>query len=165
MAHIKLRGPESFFKGIMINFGSSKPFAMRLPICSLLAMLCSLSMEAQQIAVLKYNGGGDWYGNPTALPNLIKFCNGTIGTQINEKPGTVEVGSNEIYQYPFLHMTGHGNVHFTEDEAQNLRTYLLSGGFLHIDDNYGMEPYIRRELTKVFTESELRELGADHLIF
>ncbi len=115
--------------------------------------------------MLKYNGGGDWYGNPTALPNLIKYCNSTIGTKINEKPGTAEVGSNEIYQYPFLHMTGHGNVIFSDNEAQNLRNYLIAGGFLHIDDNYGMEPYIRKELLKVFPDSELQELGTDHPIF
>ncbi|HEA22604.1 MAG TPA: DUF4159 domain-containing protein [Pricia antarctica] len=121
--------------------------------------------NAQQIAVLKYNGGGDWYGNPTALPNLIRFCNANIGTKIAEKPETVEVGSSTIFQYPFLHMTGHGNVVFSQDEADNLRTYLLSGGFLHIDDNFGMAPYLKKELVKVFPDSELEELGTDHPIF
>ncbi|SNY99591.1 DUF4159 domain-containing protein [Flagellimonas pacifica] len=121
--------------------------------------------QAQQIAVLKYGGGGDWYSNPTALPNLIAFCNNTIGTKITEKPETVEVGSVSIFQYPYLHMTGHGNVYFSDEEAENLRTYLLSGGFLHIDDNYGMEPYLTRELEKVFPEKQLEELGADHPIF
>ncbi|MGW9685973.1 DUF4159 domain-containing protein [Flagellimonas sp. 2504JD1-5] len=121
--------------------------------------------HAQQIAILKYGGGGDWYSNPTALPNLIVFCNNNIGTKINDKPETVEVGSISIFQYPYLHMTGHGNVFFSDEEAENLRTYLLSGGFLHIDDNYGMEPYLRRELEKVFPEKQLEELGADHPIF
>ena len=125
----------------------------------------SISTYAQQIAILKYNGGGDWYGNPTALPNLIRFCNDNIGTKITAKPETVEVGSPNIYQYPFLHMTGHGNVVFSEDEAKNLREYLLSGGFLHVDDNYGMAPYLRKELTKVFPNTELQELGTDHPIF
>ncbi|HET8737283.1 MAG TPA: DUF4159 domain-containing protein [Pricia sp.] len=120
---------------------------------------------AQELAVLKYNGGGDWYGNPTALPNLIRFCNANIGTKIDEEPKTVEVGSPMIFQYPFLHMTGHGNVVFSEAEADNLRTYLLSGGFLHIDDNYGMAPYLRKELVKVFPDTELKELGAEHPIF
>ncbi|NKI31983.1 DUF4159 domain-containing protein [Croceivirga thetidis] len=120
---------------------------------------------SQEIAILKYGGGGDWYSNPTALPNLIRFCNQEIDTKINSKPETVEVGSVGIFQYPFLHMTGHGNVFFTAEEAENLRTYLLSGGFLHIDDNYGMETYFRRELTKVFPNSELVELGSDHPIF
>jgi len=121
--------------------------------------------EAQEIAILKYNGGGDWYANPTALPNLIRFCNENIDTNINTKPKTVEVGSINIFQYPFVHMTGHGNVFFSQEEADNLRTYLLSGGFLHIDDNYGMEPYLRKELLKVFPNEELIELGTDHPIF
>lgn len=121
--------------------------------------------NAQEIAVLKYSGGGDWYSNPTSLPNLIRFCNANIGTKITEKPETVEVGSPAIYQYPFLHMTGHGNVVFSEEEAENLRTYLKSGGFLHIDDNYGMAPYLKKELVKVFPNAELEELGADHPIF
>lgn len=123
------------------------------------------ALKSQEIAILKYGGGGDWYSNPTALPNLIRFCNENIATQIQTKPATVEVGSITIYQFPFLHMTGHGNVFFSEEEASNLRTYLLSGGFLHIDDNYGMEPYLRRELLKVFPDKELEEIGADHPIF
>jgi len=121
--------------------------------------------QAQEIAILKYGGGGDWYSNPTALPNLIRYCNANIATRIKEKPETVEVGSITIFQYPFLHMTGHGNVFFSDEEAENLRTYLLSGGFLHIDDNYGMAPYLRRELKKVFPEKELEEVGVDHPIF
>lgn len=123
------------------------------------------TMGAQEMAILKYGGGGDWYSNPTALPNLIAFCNNTIGTKINPQPETVEAGSVALFKYPFLHMTGHGNVFFTDEEAQNLRTYLLSGGFLHIDDNYGMEPYLKRELLKVFPDKQLEELGADHPIF
>ena len=122
-------------------------------------------LSSQEIAILKYKGGGDWYSNPTALPNLIRFCNSNIGTDIPEKTATIEVGSSTIFQYPFLHMTGHGNVVFSDEEADNLRNYLLSGGFLHIDDNYGMEPYLKKELLKVFPEKELEELGADHPIF
>jgi len=123
------------------------------------------TLYAQEVAILKYGGGGDWYANPTALPNLIKFSNQELKTTIDPKPQTVEVGSPNIFQYPFLHMTGHGNVFFSQEEAENLRTYLLAGGFLHIDDNYGMEPYLRRELAKVFPDKELTELGADHPIF
>lgn len=123
------------------------------------------TLYAQEIAILKYGGGGDWYANPTALPNLINFCNQQLRTTIDPKPHTVEVGSSNIFQYPFLHMTGHGNIHFSQEEADNLRTYLLAGGFLHIDDNYGMEPYLRKELAKVFPDQELTELGADHPIF
>ncbi len=123
------------------------------------------SAKCQEIAILKYKGGGDWYANPTALPNLIRFCNANIGTKIKEQPKTVEVGDINIFQYPYLHMTGHGNVVFSQEEADNLRTYLLSGGFLHIDDNYGMEPYLRKELVKVFPNIDLNELGVDHPIF
>ncbi|MGO4920492.1 DUF4159 domain-containing protein [Maribacter spongiicola] len=125
----------------------------------------SVSVNAQEIAILKYQGGGDWYANPTALPNLIKYCNNNIGTALNNKPETVEVGSSSIYQYPFLHMTGHGNVVFSDEELENLRNYLLSGGFLHIDDNYGMKPYISREIKRLFPDTALEELGADHAIF
>ncbi len=120
---------------------------------------------AQDIAILKYKGGGDWYSNPTALPNLIAYCNNNIDTRISAKPETVEVGSTDIFQYPFLHMTGHGNVFFSEEDAQNLRDYLLSGGFLHIDDNYGMEPYVTKELKKAFPEREFIELPQNHPIF
>jgi len=123
------------------------------------------TVRSQELAILKYNGGGDWYSNPTALPNLIRFCNNTIDTKLTDKPVTVEVGSVNIFQYPFLHMTGHGNVVLSDVEAQNLRTYLLGGGFLHIDDNYGMQPYLEKELSKVFPDKELEEIGADHPIF
>jgi len=121
--------------------------------------------NAQEIEVLKYNGGGDWYSNPTALPNLITFCNENINTRIDTKPETVEPGSTDIFQFPFLHMTGHGNVIFDENEIQNLRNYLLSGGFLHIDDNYGMDKYIQRELKKLFPEKNLTEIAVNHPIF
>ena len=123
------------------------------------------ALSGQQIGTLKYGGGGDWYSNPTALPNLIRFCNENINTRIEAEPQTIEAGSASIFQYPFLHMTGHGNVFFTDEEAQNLRQYLMAGGFLHVDDNYGMDPYLRRELKKVFPNKELEELGADHPIF
>ncbi|PIE99822.1 MAG: hypothetical protein CR994_09280 [Maribacter sp.] len=134
-------------------------------ICTLFLLAYACLASSQEIAILKYNGGGDWYANPTALPNLIQFCNTHINTKIKEQPETVEVGNVTIFQYPFLHMTGHGNVLFSQEEADNLRTYLLSGGFLHIDDNYGMEPYIRKEIAKVFPNKTLEELGADHPIF
>ncbi|WP_224483144.1 DUF4159 domain-containing protein [Robertkochia aurantiaca] len=127
--------------------------------------LVSNALRAQDIAVLKYQGGGDWYSNPTALPNLIAFCNSEINTRINAKPQVVETGSEDLFLYPYVHMTGHGNVFFDEDDAINLRTYLLAGGFLHIDDNYGMQPYLVKELKKVFPDKELIELPADHPIF
>ena len=129
--------------------------------------LFSIGASAQsfQIALLKYQGGGDWYANPTSLPNLIEFCNEEIGSHINPEPATVEVGSPDIFNYPFLHMTGHGNVVFSIHDADNLRAYLLSGGFLHIDDNYGMDPFIRSELKKVFPELDLVELPFSHPVY
>ena len=120
----------------------------------------SLSM-----AVLKYNGGGDYYANPTALPNLITYCNNTLGTKISEDVPYVEAGSKDLFLYPFIHMTGHGNVVFSKEEAANIRMYLEAGGFLHIDDNYGMDQFIRIELKKVFPNQELIELPGSHPIF
>ena len=125
----------------------------------------SFSLFAQDVAILKYKGGGDWYSNPTALPNLVEYCNANINTKINPKPETVEARSIDIFQYPFLHMTGHGNVFFDNDDSENLRNYLISGGFIHIDDNYGMQPYITKELKKVFPNNELVEIPANHPIF
>ena len=127
--------------------------------------LNSFGQNTYQIATLKYNGGGDWYANPTALPNLIAFSNENIGTNIKKEPAIVEVGSSDIFNYPFLHMTGHGNVVFNTSETENLRKYLSGGGFLHIDDNYGMDPFIRTEIRKVFPEVDLVELPTNHPIF
>ena len=140
----------------------------KINIFILIISLCFNLVNGQnsyQIAILKYNGGGDWYANPTALPNLIAFSNDNIGTNIKPEPATVEVGSNDIFNYPFVHMTGHGNVVFSNSDADNLRTYLLAGGFLHIDDNYGMDPFVRTEIKKVFPEEELIKLPNNHPIF
>ncbi|WGF91960.1 DUF4159 domain-containing protein [Aequorivita marisscotiae] len=123
------------------------------------------NLSAQEIGLLQYGGGGDWYANPTALPNLAKFCNEHVNTTLNEKPVTVTPGSVDIFDYPFVHMTGHGNVFFSSEEAQNLRNYLMSGGFIHIDDNYGMDKYIRKELVKIFPNKELKELPANFEMF
>jgi hypothetical protein len=121
--------------------------------------------QSLQIALLKYGGGGDWYANPTSLTNLIKFCNTNIGTSLNTEYATVEIGSPELFDYPFVHLTGHGNVSFTENDVKNLRSYLVSGGFLHIDDNYGIDTYIRREMKKVFPELDFVELPFSHPIY
>lgn len=134
----------------------------------ILFVILVFSAKAQgtyQLAVLKYNGGGDYYANPTALPNLITFCNQNLGTNISKDVPYIEAGSQDIFQYPMIHMTGHGNVVFSSTEAENLRTYLLSGGFLHIDDNYGMDEFIRVELKKVFPNNSLVELPFNHPIF
>ena len=137
----------------------------RLILIILCLPLFTTGQNTYQIAILKYNGGGDWYANPTALPNLIAFSNENIGTNIKKEPATVEVGSIDIFNYPFLHMTGHGNVVFNANETENLRNYLLAGGFLHIDDNYGMDPFVRTEIKKIFLETELVELPTNHPIF
>lgn len=118
-----------------------------------------------KIAKLKYNGGGDWYANKTALPNLIRFGNRELGLNVSEEDEAVEVGSEELFNYPYIYMTGHGNVVFTAEEATNLRNYLIGGGFLHIDDNYGLDKFIRIELKKVFPELELVELPYNHPIY
>ncbi|NJN26491.1 MAG: DUF4159 domain-containing protein [Cyclobacteriaceae bacterium] len=118
-----------------------------------------------KIAKLKYNGGGDWYANKTALPNLIAFCNTNLNTNLAENEDIVEVGSPDIFLYPYVYMTGHGNVVFTDQEAENLRNYLLGGGFLHIDDNYGLDQFIRLEMKKVFPNLEFVELPFQHPIY
>lgn len=137
----------------------------------LVALICVLKTttvfsQTYQIGLLKYSGGGDWYANlETSLPNLIKFCNTNLKTNINPEQAVVEVGSSEIFNYPFIHMTGHGNVVFSNQEADNLRKYLISGGFLHISDNYGMDKFIRTQLKKVFPELDLIELPYSHPIY
>lgn len=118
-----------------------------------------------KIALLKYSGGGDWYANPTSLPNLVKYCNQTLNMNLDPEPPTVEVGSQELFNYPFVHMTGHGNVVFSEQELDNLRAYLIGGGFLHADDNYGMDKFIRPQLEKLFPGTKLVELPFSHGIY
>jgi len=130
-----------------------------------LLMSAANAQKGLQIALLKYAGGGDWYANPTSLPNLIKFCNENLGTNLQDDYATVEAGSREIFNYPFVHLTGHGNVIFSPQEVKNLREYLLAGGFLHIDDNYGLDPYIRPQMKKVFPEYDFIELPFDHPIY
>ena len=131
----------------------------------LLLLFATTSCFSQEIALLKYNGGGDWYANPTSLPNLIKYCNQNINTKIKSKPATVEPSSPDLFSYPFVHMTGHGNVAFNDAEVSNLKKYLTAGGFLHIDDNYGMDQYIRKEIKKIFPNNPLTEIPASHIIF
>lgn len=119
-----------------------------------------------KIALLKYSGGGDWYSNlETSLPNLINYCNQNLGTSISPDQAVVEVGDRALFNYPFAHLTGHGNIILGDQEVQNLRQYLVSGGFLHIDDNYGMDPFIRPQMKKVFPEYDFIELPASHPIF
>ena len=135
---------------------------------TLISSLLSLGPQGKpsyRFAVLKYNGGGDWYANPTSVPNLVKFCNTNLKMNIDTKVDEVQVSSPDLFNYPFVHMTGHGNVVFNDEDATNLRKYLMAGGFLHIDDNYGMDKFIRTEIKKVFPETELVELPYSHPIY
>ena len=145
---------------------SNKIKTFLFQVISLSIIILSINnLRAQQVAIVKYEGGGDWYANPTALPNLIAFCNENIYTNIDEKPKTVEVNSNEIYNYPIVFLTGHGNVFFSDEAAENLRKYLISGGFLQISDNYGLDKYIRVAMKKVFPELDFQEIPYDHPIY
>lgn len=130
-------------------------------------MICGLFCHAQnmKLALLIYGGGGDWYANPTSLKNLAQFCNRQLHTAFQLQEAQVEVGSADLFNYPFVHATGHGRIAFTDAEAQNLRLYLESGGFLHIDDNFGLDPYIRTEMKKVFPELDFVELPFSHPIY
>ncbi len=135
-----------------------------------LLLVAALTMPSQgqvkvRIAKLKYDGGGDWYANKTALPNLIEFCNRELNMNLQAEDDVVDVGSPELFLYPYVYMTGHGNVVFSDSDAENLRTYLEAGGFLHIDDNYGLDQFIRIEMKKVFPELEFVELPFDHPIY
>ncbi|HXU28368.1 MAG TPA: DUF4159 domain-containing protein [Bacteroidia bacterium] len=142
---------------------------MRKILAITLLLFCNIIFSqsySYQIGLLKYNGGGDWYANvETSLPNLIKFCNENIKTNINPEQAIVEVGSNELFNYPFVHITGHGNIIFSDAEAQNLRKYLMGGGFLEISDNYGLDKFIRPQMKKVFPELEFVELPFDYPIY
>jgi hypothetical protein len=140
-----------FFIGLLFLFAAFGPATINKP--------------PLKLALLKYNGGGDWYANPTALPNLAKFCNDKLKTNFDLEYATVDVGSVEIFDYSFVHMTGHGNVVFSPAEAENLRLYLQSGGFLHIDDNFGMDPFVRPAMKMVFPELEFVELPFGHEIY
>jgi hypothetical protein len=129
------------------------------------SLMMSTGVQSQTLGVLKYSGGGDWYSNPTALPQLIEFCNEHLGTTLESQIKTVSLTSDELFDLPWIHMTGHGNVFFSESEIETLKEYLLGGGFLHIDDNYGMDSYIRPILSGLFSEAPLIELPTTHPIF
>ncbi|MBS1584296.1 MAG: DUF4159 domain-containing protein [Bacteroidetes bacterium] len=121
--------------------------------------------QNMKMALLVYNGGGDWYANPTSLKNLAQFCNQQLHTNFDLQEAHVEVGSSDIFNYPFIHMTGHGRWALSDEEAQNLRRYLESGGFLHIDDNYGLDEYVRPAMKKVFPELSFVELPFSHPVY
>ncbi len=150
-------------QNLYIIFHSLKPKVLIFTIAVLI--LPFNFILSQQVAILKYDGGGDWYANPTALPNLIKFSNNNISTTIKSKPETVEASSIDIFTYPIVFMTGHGNVIFSDIAVENLKTYLISGGFLHISDNYGLDQYIRKEIKKIFPSLEFQEIPYNHSIY
>ena len=137
----------------------------------LLAILFySVNMYSQnetgfQIARLKYSGGGDWYNDPSAEVNLLKFVQANTNIKVNAEYKFVDVASDEIFSYPFLFLTGHGNIVLSTDEAKRLKTYLENGGFLYIDDDYGMDKAIRREMKKVFPGNDFIEVPFSHKIF
>ena len=134
----------------------------------IIVICCNFSVFCQTkntFALLKYSGGGDWYANPTSLKNLILFCNKELQINFNENYATIDIGSSEIFLYPFCHITGHGNISLNSQEIANLRNYLIGGGFLHVDDNYGLDQYIRREMKKVFPELDFVELPFTHPIY
>lgn len=123
------------------------------------------NIHGQEVAILKYNGGGDWYANPTAVPNLVKFTNQNTSSNISENIQTVMANSEDIFRFPILFMTGHGNVVFSDDEIHNLKSYIKGGGFLHISDNYGLDKFIRRELKRLFPNLALQEIPSNHPIY
>lgn len=140
-------------------------FKLLISLSLLFVLLSGYRNPTYRIARLKYNGGGDWYGNRTALINLISFCNQNLHTNFAGEEAIAEVGSPELFDYPMVYMTGHGNVVFNAQEAQNLRKYLLGGGFLHIDDNYGLDKFIRMQMKKVFPELSFVELPFAHPLY
>ena len=117
------------------------------------------------IARLKYNGGGDWYSDPSSLPNLLRFVNEHTRIVATAEEARVEIMDEELFSFPFIYMTGHGNIAFSPEEVVRLRHYLESGGFLHADDNYGMDKSFRREIGKVFPKKQFVELTPEHELF
>ena len=139
-------------------------------ISATLFLLLFVSLNAQnepafQIARLKYNGGGDWYNDPSAEVNLLRFVSQNTNIKVKPEYKFVDISSEEIFSYPFLFMTGHGNVVFSKDEANRLRKYLENGGFLYIDDDYSLDKAVRREMKKVFPEKDFVELPFSHGIY
>lgn len=118
-----------------------------------------------QLARVQYRGGGDWYNDPSALPNLIHYVNSNLPVSINPSIEDVSIGSRDIYKYPFLFLTGHGNITINSAEANNLREYLDRGGFLFIDDDYGLDEFIRPILKQIFPTDELVDLPFSHPIY
>jgi hypothetical protein len=131
----------------------------------IVGLLYNISSIAQKVGILEYDGGGDWYANPTSVPNLIKYSNEHAQTRIAPQPDYVRPDSPDIFKYPLIFITGHGNILFDDDSAENLKKYLTSGGFIHISDNYGLDPYVRKAFKKIFPQQEFKEIPYDHPIY
>ena len=150
----------------MMSFNFRRLFTLLITCNFLIISVCfSQNKTTAKIGLLKYKGGGDWYANPTSLPNLTKFCNLNLNLNLNTQIDEVEPGSEALFNYSFVHITGHGNIVFTDQEADNLRTYLMGGGFLHVSDNFGIDPYIRKAMKKVFPELDFVELPFSHPVY
>jgi len=117
------------------------------------------------IARLQYDGGGDWYANPSSLPNLLAAIRERTSFDVERTESRVKLTDDALWDYPFLHATGHGNIHFSDVEIQRLREYLQRGGFLHVDDNYGLDESFRREIKRVFPDRELVDVPLSHPIY
>ena len=147
-----------------------RPFALGLLLTLVVAVALPAPAAAQddytaRIARVKYGGGGDWYGDEQSLTQLLQFVRENTLLDVAPREDVVELASEKLFTYPYLYLTGHGNVQFTDEEAARLRRYLDGGGFLHVDDNYGLDEPIRREMKKVYPEQEFVELPFDHPIY
>jgi hypothetical protein len=129
------------------------------------SILVAQDKSGLQIARLKYNGGGDWYNDPSAEVNLLQFINNNTDIKVNPEYVFVDIATNDLFQYPILFITGHGNIVLSDSDVEKLRMYCERGGFIYIDDDYGMDKSIRREVKKVFPNTELLELPFNHSIY
>ena len=142
-----------------------KVITLFLTLWPVIPALSAQNSWAPTICRVKYSGGGDWYSDPSSLPNLLKFINENTNVQLTTVEARISLEDNEIFNYPYLYLTGHGNVRFSESEIENLRRHLHSGGFLHADDNYGLDKSFRREMKRVFPNKEWVELPFDHPLY
>ena len=142
-----------------------KVITLFLTLWPVIPALSAQNSWAPTICRVKYSGGGDWYSDPSSLPNLLKFINENTNVQLATVEARISLEDNEIFNYPYLYLTGHGNVRFSESEIENLRRHLHSGGFLHADDNYGLDKSFRREMKRVFPNKKWVELPFDHPLY
>lgn len=140
---------------------------------AILGTLCVAPLSAQSVATsglptiarLNYDGGGDWYANPSSLPNLLREIGARTGIEVSDRATVVRLMDPDLGDYPFLYLTGHGNVRFSEEEVSRLRRFLAAGGFMHVDDNYGLDASFRREVERLYPDRELVEVPLDHPVY